>query len=86
MGKEKSFCGCRRIGELIMSKVRAYKKCDKCGKVVAQKGGLFFQIVERYVTVKMRNHLEGYEYTDKLHYCMPCWRSIVELARVANNE
>ena len=61
----------------------AYKCCDLCHKIVAEKS-LLFHTINDYVTVRL-DETPGYARQEdptvacKLHYCRSCWHRI-ELA------
>ena len=63
----------------------AYKCCDLCNKIVAEKS-ILFHTVEDYVTVRL-DESPGYVYQEnntvasKLHYCRSCWSRITYAAR-----
>ena len=70
-----------------MSKRSAYKCCDLCYKIVAEKS-LLFHTVEDYVTVRLDErpgyvNQENNTVASKLHYCRSCWHKIVYSAQKA---
>lgn len=68
-----------------MSKRSAYKCCDLCHKIVAEKS-LLFHTVNDYVTVRL-DERPGYAnegdntVPSKLHYCLGCWLRITSAAQ-----
>jgi hypothetical protein len=68
----------------------AYKCCDLCHKIVAEKSLLFHTVVD-YVTVRVDEepgyvHQENNTVVRKLHYCQPCWSRITGIARSMEDE
>ena len=58
----------------------AYKCCDLCYKIVAEKS-LLFRTVNDYVTIRLDevptwSHEERNTLASKRHYCLSCWHKI----------
>ena len=66
--------------------VKAVKRCDMCGDIVAQKEMIFFHTKKDFVTIREDKYDLFQETVDgtvpnKRHYCWECWDKIVKEAR-----